>query len=65
MESLYKKKVLIIGATGGIGRETAKLLKSSNADVFITGRNGEKLNDIQFLDNISLCTDEDFKELLS
>lgn len=43
MESLFRKKVLIIGATGGIGRETAKLIKSSNADVFITGRNSEKL----------------------
>lgn len=46
MESLYKKKVLIIGATGGIGRETAKLVKSSNAEVFITGRDSERLNAI-------------------
>ncbi len=46
MESLYRKKVLVIGATGGIGRETAKLLKASNADVFIAGRNVNKLQAI-------------------
>jgi NADP-dependent 3-hydroxy acid dehydrogenase YdfG len=43
MESLYRKKVFIVGATGGIGRETARLVKSSNADLFIAGRNSEKL----------------------
>lgn len=39
MESLFKKKVLIVGATGGLGSETAKLIQSSNATLFITGRN--------------------------
>ncbi len=46
MESLYKKKVLIIGATGGIGSEVARLVKSSNADVFITGHNTDKLSKV-------------------
>jgi NADP-dependent 3-hydroxy acid dehydrogenase YdfG len=46
MESLFKKKVLIIGATGGIGSETARLIKSSNADVFITGYNADKLSKV-------------------
>lgn len=47
MKSLFKKKVLVVGATGGIGRETAKLIKQSNADVFITGRNTTKLAEVQ------------------
>jgi short-subunit dehydrogenase len=32
MEMLANKNVLIIGATGGIGSETAKLLKQSQAN---------------------------------
>jgi len=47
MESLFKKKVLIVGATGGIGREAAKLIEQSNADLFITGRDAEKLAAVQ------------------
>ena len=47
MESLFKKKVLVVGATGGIGRETAKLIKQSNADVLITGRDAAKLLEVK------------------
>lgn len=43
---LAKKKVLIVGATGGIGSEAAKLLKNSQANVFITGRDRTKLDEI-------------------
>lgn len=43
MELLKGKNVLLTGATGGIGSKTAKLLLSSGANVFITGRNDEKL----------------------
>lgn len=43
MESLKGKKVLLIGASGGIGMRLAKLLTGSGAIVFITGRNQEKL----------------------
>ena len=43
MELLKGKNVLLTGATGGIGSKTAKLLLSSGANVFITGRNAEKL----------------------
>jgi NAD(P)-dependent dehydrogenase (short-subunit alcohol dehydrogenase family) len=43
MEKLSGKTVLIVGATGGIGRETAKALKSSNAHLFIAGLNADKL----------------------
>lgn len=44
MESLKGKNVLLIGATGGIGAHTAKLLASSGANLFLTARNADKLN---------------------
>ena len=44
MESLKGKKVLLIGATGGIGFATARLLLGSQAQLFLTGRNEEKLS---------------------
>ncbi|HMQ45942.1 MAG TPA: SDR family oxidoreductase [Saprospiraceae bacterium] len=46
MEILSQKKIVLIGATGGIGQETARLLKSSGATLFLTGRNREVLDEI-------------------
>jgi short-subunit dehydrogenase len=43
MELLHNKQVLVVGATGGIGAETTRLLKNSQAAVFIAGRDEEKL----------------------
>lgn len=43
MEPLKGKNILIIGATGGIGSATVKLLVGSGANVFLGGRNPEKL----------------------
>ena len=43
MESLKEKNILISGATGGIGSRTAKLLAASGANIFLAGRNREKL----------------------
>lgn len=43
METLKGKYVLITGATGGIGAATAKLIASSGAIVFLTGRNQQKI----------------------
>ena len=43
MESLKGKNILLIGATGGIGSKTAKLLAASGASLFLTGRNELKL----------------------
>lgn len=43
MEQLNGKNVLLIGATGSIGSKTAKLLQASGANLFITGRNINKL----------------------
>jgi short-subunit dehydrogenase len=43
MESVKNKNVLIVGATGGIGSRVAKLLAGSGANLFLAGRNIEKL----------------------
>lgn len=43
METLKNKNILLTGATGGIGKKTASLLKNSGANLFITGKNSEKL----------------------
>lgn len=42
-DALRGKHALITGATGGIGRETARVVASMGAAVTVTGRNGEKL----------------------
>lgn len=46
METLKGKNILITGATGGIGKQSAKLLVQSGANVFLSGRNDEKLNQL-------------------
>lgn len=46
MESIQGKKVFITGATGGIGLETAKLLKQSGATLFLAGRDEVKLSEV-------------------
>ncbi len=51
---LKGKNVLIIGATGGIGAQTAKLVSGSGANVFITGRNRAKLEVVANEANIPL-----------
>ena len=44
MESLKGKNVFIAGATGGIGAATARLLKSSGANLFLAARDNNKLS---------------------
>ncbi len=46
MEPLLNKTVLIIGGTGGIGSETARLLHLSGARVFLTSRDSAKLDQL-------------------
>jgi len=43
MEKLNGKKILVAGASGGIGGQLSRLLRQSGAEVFMTGRNQEKL----------------------
>jgi short-subunit dehydrogenase len=46
MEVLKGKNILIAGATGSIGSKVAKLLLQGGANIFLTGRNSEKLQTI-------------------
>ncbi|MEY4628466.1 MAG: hypothetical protein RLZZ595_792 [Bacteroidota bacterium] len=46
MEKLTNKKVVVAGATGGIGKQLVKLLQQSGAEVFVTGRSAEKLTEM-------------------
>ena len=46
MFSLKNKKVLITGATGGIGSEIANLISSLGAHVVITGTKEERLKEL-------------------
>lgn len=43
MEKLKDKKIVIVGASGTIGSNTARLLIAGGADVYITGYNNERL----------------------
>ena len=44
---LRNKKILVTGASSGIGKETCKLLSSIGADIYITGRNIERLEGLR------------------
>lgn len=46
MESIQGKNILVTGASGGIGQETAKLLKQSGANLFLAGRNEARLAEV-------------------
>ena len=44
---LKNKKILITGATGGIGKAIAFLFTKNNAELFLTGRNKKKLDKLK------------------
>lgn len=44
METLLGKNVLILGASGGIGSETARLMRQSGAHVFIAARSNDNIS---------------------
>lgn len=46
METLKGKNILIVGATGGIGSQSAKLLIGAGANVFLTGRDESRLQQL-------------------
>ena len=52
METIKGKNILVAGATGGIGWHTVRLLSSGGANVFITGRDKEKLQRLAIENNI-------------
>jgi NADP-dependent 3-hydroxy acid dehydrogenase YdfG len=47
MEMIQNKNILIVGATGGIGSESARLIKQSGGKLFIAGRDDSKLSELQ------------------
>lgn len=59
MESIRDKNVLIVGATGGIGSETARLLKQSGANLFLTARDASKLSSLAA--ELNVPSDQTFK----
>jgi NADP-dependent 3-hydroxy acid dehydrogenase YdfG len=54
MELLQNKNVLVVGATGGIGAESARLIRNNNANLFLTGRDLSKLQEVALANNIPL-----------
>ncbi|MDG2197688.1 MAG: SDR family NAD(P)-dependent oxidoreductase [SAR324 cluster bacterium] len=44
---LADKSILITGATGSIGKETAKLFKKNGAKLALLGRDKKKLDELQ------------------
>lgn len=58
MESVKGKNILLVGATGSIGSRTAKLLVGSGANLFLVGRNPEKLATVA--EQISVPTERTF-----
>lgn len=44
MEMLANKNVLLVGASGGIGSEAAKLIRQSQANLFLTSRDVSKIS---------------------
>lgn len=46
MQTLKDRNVLLVGATGGIGSRSAKLLAGSGANLFLAGRNADKLQQV-------------------
>ncbi|WP_163536426.1 SDR family oxidoreductase [Gracilibacillus sp. YIM 98692] len=46
-DALEDRHILVTGATGGIGYETAKVIATMGAKVTITGRNQEKLSQLE------------------
>lgn len=48
------KNILVVGATGGIGSAVVKLLAGSGANLFLTGRNVQKLQTLALSNSISM-----------
>lgn len=46
MQTVKGKKILLVGATGGIGRRTAVQLHQSGAELFLTGRDPQRLQEL-------------------
>ncbi|MFH5810708.1 SDR family oxidoreductase [Companilactobacillus sp. FL22-1] len=49
---LENKKILIIGGTSGFGKEVAIMAKHKESDVYVIGRDQERVNKLRYDDNI-------------
>jgi len=49
---LENEKVLIIGGTSGFGKEIAVMAQHKDADVFVIGRDQERVNELRYDENI-------------
>ena len=56
MTDLKGKKVLVTGASGGIGKAIALELSSSGADLCLTGRNKSELENLQKIIGVNCQT---------
>jgi NADP-dependent 3-hydroxy acid dehydrogenase YdfG len=59
MEIISGKNVVIVGATSGIAAEAAKMIKESGGNLYITGRNVDKLKQVQ--ESLGLGDDRAFQ----
>ncbi len=59
MEIISGKNVLIVGATGGIGHQAAKMIQESGGKLMITGRKADKLQAVQ--QDLGLSDDKVFQ----
>ncbi|MQS96474.1 SDR family oxidoreductase [Lactobacillus halodurans] len=50
--SLENDRVLVIGGTSGFGKEVAIMAQHKDADVYVIGRDQERVNQLRFDDNI-------------
>jgi len=50
--SLENDKVLIIGGTSGFGKEVAIMAQHKKAEVYVIGRDQERVNELRYDDNI-------------
>ena len=60
--TLKGKNILVTGATSGIGDEVVKLLSSFGANLFVTGRNQERLKELAKLQNVCMVIEGDLTE---
>ena len=61
MIDFRNKKVLITGATGGIGQALVKKFVSLNANVLATGTNNEKLDLLSGINSVVAGSSDDEK----
>lgn len=59
MEIISGKNILLVGATGGIGHQAAKMLQESGGKLMITGRDADKLNEVK--QDLGLSDDRAFQ----